>query len=225
MKNINVKSIFICIFLIIYNLSFSQSGEIKIKFIGNCGLYMTDGKEDIYIDFPYKSGAYGYMTYEQTELDSVKENAVFIFTHKHKDHYSSKILKKLLKEKNGKKYGSWSISKLENLGSTIEGFSIQAYKTKHRFSLRHYSYMITWHGKKIFLSGDTESADTIAKMTDMEWAFVPYWILLDAAEKNIKIDAKMFGVYHLYPNQKVENPAPEKIKLMNKQKEVISVPY
>lgn len=114
---------------------------------------------------------------------------------------------------------------MEKLGNSIEGFSIEAYKTKHRFSLRHFSYMITWHDKKIYLSGDTESAETIAKMTNMEWAFVPGWIIMDAKEKNIKIDAKMIGVYHLYPGQKVNNQSPEKIKLLNKQKEVISIPY
>jgi hypothetical protein len=225
MKYFTTKLILTLTLIIISNSIHGQSGEIKIQFIGNCGLYMTDGKEDIYIDFPYKSGAYGYMTYEITELDSVKEDAIYIFTHKHNDHHSSKNLKKVLKEKKGKKYGPWNIKKLEKLGNSIEGFSIEAYKTKHRFSLRHYSYMITWHGKKIYLSGDTESAETIAKMTGMEWAFVPGWIIMDAIEKNIKIDTKMIGVYHLYPGQKVNNESPEKIKLLNVQKEVISIQY
>lgn len=62
-------------------------------------------------------------------------------------------------------------------------------------------------------------------MKGLDWAFVPYWILLDAKDKEIKIDTKMFGVYHLYPNQKFKNHAPEKIKVMDKQGEVISVPY
>lgn len=37
---------------------FSQANEIEIKFIGNCGLYMTDGSLHVYTDFPYKSGAF-----------------------------------------------------------------------------------------------------------------------------------------------------------------------
>lgn len=71
------------IFSTISFLGIGQDKEIQIKFIGNCGLYMTDGELNIYSDFPYKSGAYGYMRYEESELDSVKENSVFIFTHKH----------------------------------------------------------------------------------------------------------------------------------------------
>ena len=51
------------------NLGFAQGKEIRIKFIGNCGLYMTDGETNIYSDFPYKSGAFNYM-----EFDAWEEN-------------------------------------------------------------------------------------------------------------------------------------------------------
>lgn len=221
MKNINKKSLLIFTLFFIISFGYSQANEIKIKFIGNCGLYLTDGKLNIYVDFPYKSGAHNYMEYDKSELDNIKENPIFIFTHKHSDHYSGKLLKKL----NGKKYGPWNISKLEELNDTVNDFSIQAFKTKHRYCLNHYSYLITWHHKKIFLSGDTESAETIGTLSNIDWAFVPSWIIIDSYEKDIEIDAKKFGVYHLYPNEKITNDNPEKYKLLNKQGEVISIPY
>ncbi len=89
-----MKRIFTLIFCLLTLVGYSQTKEIQIKFIGNCGLYMTDGTTNIYTDFPYKSGAYGYMEFEESELDSVKENSIFIFTHKHADHYSKKKVKK-----------------------------------------------------------------------------------------------------------------------------------
>ena len=90
-----MKSVILHFFLILLsNSAYSQTNEIKIKFIGNCGLYMTDGVTNFYIDFPYKSGAHNYMEYDQSELDSVKDNSIFIFTHRHSDHYSKKHLKK-----------------------------------------------------------------------------------------------------------------------------------
>lgn len=202
----------------------SQSNEIIIKFIGNCGLYMTDGNLSIYTDFPYKSGAHGYMEYDKSELNSIKENSIFIFTHKHADHYSSKNLKKILKSKNGKKYGSWNISELENLAKTIPDFNIKAFKTKHRFSLNHYSYLITWHNKNIFLSGDTENAETIGNMKNLDWAFVPAWLSKDANERNIKVDSKMIGIYHIGPGDKITTKD-KKILLLDKQGEVISIKY
>lgn len=144
------------------------------------------------------------MEFEESELDSIKDNSIFIFTHKHSDHYSKKNLKKVLKEKNGKKYGVWDISELENLSEIVDDFEIKAFKTKHKvfgIDFKHYSYLIRWHGKIIYLSGDTTNPETIGTVKNIDWAFVPYWILINAKEQEIKIDAKMIGVYHLYPVQ------------------------
>lgn len=211
----------------ITNLCFSQTEKIKIEFIGNCGLYITDGITNIYTDFPYKSGAHNYMEFEESELDSIKENSIFIFTHKHSDHYSEKNIKKVIKEKGGKKYGSWNIEELNNLEKSIPNFSIQVFKTKHKWSFTHYSYLITWHDKKIYLSGDTESAQTIGTVKNIDWAFVPYWILLDAKENNIQIDAKMFGIYHLatvqIPSAKENYDDIKNIKPMVEQGEIFYI--
>ncbi|MCK8482265.1 MBL fold metallo-hydrolase [Psychroserpens algicola] len=217
------------ILLSIMSFGFSQSKEIKIKFIGNCGLYLTDGKTNIYTDFPYKSGAHNYMEFNKSELDSIKNDSYFIFTHKHSDHYSKKNIKKVIKEKNGTEYGSWNISELENLKKSIPNFSIKSFKTKHKFSLNHYSYLITWHEKKIFLSGDTESAETIGKIENIDWAFVPYWILVDAKENKIDIDTKMYGVYHLasvqIPSAKENWDKIDNIYPLTEQGEIIRVEY
>jgi L-ascorbate metabolism protein UlaG (beta-lactamase superfamily) len=221
MNNLNKKTLLILAVMFIRNAAFSQSNQITIKFIGNCGLYMTDGALNVYFDFPYKSGAYHYMKYDKAELDSVKNDAIFIFTHRHADHYSKKLLKKL----DAKAYGPWNESKLSALNTSLKGFSVQSFRTKHRFSLKHDSYLITWHNKKIFISGDTENADTIGKVSGIDWAFVPYWILLDAQKKKMKIDAKMFAIYHLYPNQKINVETPDRIVLLDKQDEVIMVSY
>ncbi|SDZ75115.1 MBL fold metallo-hydrolase [Bizionia paragorgiae] len=212
---------------LIATFGFTQSKEIKIEFLGNCGLYLTDGTTNIYTDFPYKSGAHGYMEFDESELDSIRENSIFIFTHKHSDHYSEKNIKKVIKEKGGKKYGSWNIEELENLKKLVPNFSVQVFKTKHKWSSKHYSYLITWHNKKIFLSGDTESAETIGTIKNIDWAFVPYWVLLDAKENDIKIDAKMFGVYHLatvqIPSAKENYDEIENIRPMVEKGEKITI--
>jgi len=191
--------------------SFSPAHEITIKFFGNCGLYMTDGNLDIYTDFPCKSGAYGYMEYNEAELDSIKGNSIFLFTHKRADHYLGKKVRQVLRAKKGKKFTPWRTSQLEKFSKTIPDFNVQVFRTKHRFSLKHNLYLITWRGKKIFLSGDTESAETIGKIEGIDWAFLPSWILIDAEEKNIKIDAKMRALYHIYPNEIIEGEIPARI--------------
>jgi L-ascorbate metabolism protein UlaG (beta-lactamase superfamily) len=230
LKKRQIITFFALIF--VANLGFAQQNEITIEFMGNCGLYMTDGTTDIYTDFPYKSGAYNYMEFDETELDSIKENSIFIFTHKHADHYSKKNLKKVMKEKGGKKFGVSNISELENLSKSIEDFEIKAFKTKHSFfgiPFRHYSYLITWHGMRIYLSGDTTNPETINGIKDIDYAFVPYWILVNAKEQEMEIDAEMIGVYHLYPQQipsakenygKIENINP-----LTKPGDIIRIEY
>lgn len=218
MKNIRL----IIIVFFISSFGYSQTNEIKVKFIGNCGLYLTDGNLNIYIDFPYKSGAHNYMEYDRSEIDNIKENPIFIFTHKHSDHYSRKLLKKL----NGKKYGSWNVSKLKELNSNNNSFSITSFKTKHRFCFNHYSYLITWHDKRIYISGDTEDADTIATISGIDWAFIPVWLLMDAKEKGIKLSTniKMIGIYHIGPNDNITTDD-SKFHLLDKQGKQIKIPY
>jgi len=211
------------------SVSFSQTNEIneiKIRFIGNCGLYMSDGNSNIYIDFPYKSGAHNYMEYDLSELDSVKSNPIFIFTHKHSDHFSGRLVKKLAKKLGGKIYCPWSIKELLKLNYKLKDFTIDVFRTKHRFSVNHYSYLITWHNRRIFISGDTEHSETIASLKDIDWAFVPVWLLMDANEKGIKLGnvSKMFAVYHIGPGDHITNDdINPKIKLLNKQGEIITI--
>jgi L-ascorbate metabolism protein UlaG (beta-lactamase superfamily) len=206
-------------------LAGAQTNEIQVRFIGNCGLHFYDGSSDLYVDFPYKSGAFGYMTFDQAEVTKIKENAVFLFTHKHADHFSKKNLE-LIKEKHkGRIVGSWNPKETEILTTALADFKIEVFRTKHRFSCRHYSYLITWHGQRIFISGDTESAVTIARVPEMDWAFVPYWILSDANKDNLTINAKRIGLYHLYPTQVITGEVPEKITIMNKQDAVVRIAY
>lgn len=208
-----------------FNRTYSQENNIQISFIGNCGLHMTDGVFNFYVDFPYQSGAYNYMEYDQSEVDKISANAIFIFTHRHADHFS----KKLLKEQNGEILETFKIDKnrvisLEKLNDSVQFLSVKAFKTKHRFSFKHYSYLISWHGKRIFISGDTENAEIFNEVKEIDWAFVPVWILQDANEKNIKIDVEQFGLYHIGQNDKITTTE-KNIKLLDEEGEVILIPY
>jgi len=223
--NKNMSSLLLGLLLfLIPCIGYGQKNEIKIRYIGNCGLHITDGTTHIYTDFPYKSGAHHYDKYDDSEIDSLKENAYYIFTHKHSDHYYKGKMRKILKSKNGKKYGKWNIDKLKNLDKVIPHFNIEAFKTKHLFSFAHYSYLITWHGKTIFLSGDTEHPDTILKLKGIDWAFIPAWLAYSIHETGEKLDAKHIGIYHIGPRDNV-NIKGEKVLMLTEQGKVITLPY
>ncbi len=222
MRLINTIAVFTFTLIMSAGTAFSQSKEIKIRHIANAGMYITDGTQNIYFDFPYKPGAYGYTVYSPSELDSIKkENATFIFTHKHADHHSGKLLRKL----KGKKYTPWNVSALSKLNTSMPDFSIRAFKTKHRFSLKHYSYLLTWHGKKIFINGDTENPDTICNIKNIDWAFVPVWIVVNAKERNMHIDAKKIGIYHVGPNDDITLDKQDKVILLKGTGQEMVMPY
>lgn len=237
MTGFTKKLLLITTIVWISNFGFSQSNEIIIKFIASCSLHITDGESNLYIDFPYKSGAYKYTAifnkgvpvcpiYDKSEIDNIKDNAIFIFTHKHADHYSRKILKKL----DGKIYGPWNIAELEELNSSIPNFNIQAFKTKHKvfgISWKHYSYLITWHGKKIYISGDTGDVEHVNKIKDIDWFFTNHWLYSNARDEKVNIDAKNIAIYHLKVNVKFTGEIPNHLLMLTteKQGDIIKIPF
>ena len=129
------------------------------------------------------------------------------------------------KEFAGNVYGNWNADKLKELNSFTNDFSIQEFKTSHKFTFKHYSYLITWHGKKIYLSGDTGDLEDLSKIKNIDWAFINPWIYMKAENEKVKIDAKNFGMYHLYPNQEINGEIPENLIILKKQGEIITIPY
>lgn len=197
MKLITTNHFLFFAFTLLFSSINAQTDSIRVRFIGNCGIHLSDGKTNIYSDFPYKSGAYHYMEFENSELDAVQPNSIFLFTHKHADHFSGKNMRRVLKAKSGKKCTPRSLRRLQKVCDMISNFTITEIKTKHRFSLKHRSYLIEWNGKRIYISGDTEHAEAIGQHTNLDTAFVPYWLIMDAKDKSIKIDAKQIIVYHI----------------------------
>jgi len=204
------------------SLAFGQSKEIKIKFIGNCGMHLTDGSSNIYVDFPYKSGAHHYMEYDKAEIDKVIPNSTFIFTHKHSDHYSRRLLSKM----KGKKYGTWNVNKIGEISKSIPDFEITAYRTQHKvfgISFKHYSYLMVWHNKRIFFSGDAEKCDTLIQMKNIDYLFAPSWVISNAMNREMKIDAQYINVYHIGPRDNINSTSP-KIRLLKTSGEYINIP-
>jgi hypothetical protein len=48
---------------------------------------------------------------------------------------------------------------------------------------------------------------------------------MNAASKEVKIDTKKFGMYHLYPNQKINGEIPENLIILKNLREIITIAY
>jgi hypothetical protein len=158
----------------------------------------------------------------------VKNHPVFIYTHRHSDHFSGRLVRKLSKKLGGEIFTPRNAENIGKLNKELNDFTIETIQTKHRFSFNHYSYLITWHKKRIYISGDTENSETLASFKDLDWAFIPIWLILDAREKQIKLleVSKMFAIYHIGPRDRITSDGTDsQIKLLDKQGEVITIPY
>ena len=157
------------------NIKHKDSISKKIlvaKFIGNCGFCLTDGVDRLYIDFPYKSGAYGYMSFSKHNLDSLStygSDACFLFTHAHDDHFN----RKEVRSRKLKAVGPFGIRCYVNNYITIDqlnksgAWHIIPFKTRHALCIEHYSYVLEWHDTRIFISGDTKDISVLKKTNNI----------------------------------------------------------
>ena len=199
------KSLCAVIFVIAISVSSSaQSQELSFRFIGNMAFEITDGKTVLYTDFPYTSGSFGYMAYESSEVKPV-ENALCLITHPHADHWNADLFSKMnaaliappetLKKVNSEKKIPFS-NVMEYKDLRIEAFS-----TPH--AGEHYSYIVTWHGLRLFFSGDTEDPWLLLASKELDVAFVSPWLLSSVKEQGKTIDARKVVVYHHAAGEKV----------------------
>lgn len=165
--------------------------DIRITFIGNCAFKIQLDTLLLFSDFPYKSGAYGYMTYE---LDSVYhgEEGMTLITHKHDDHFKGSVHSRTRLQKVGPKVTHRKKKKLMEK----HGVDIRRIKTKHTFSYRHSSYAVSWKGRKIYFTGDTESYDKLLQEKDFDILFITPWLLNQLVRNDIKLSANKIILYH-----------------------------
>lgn len=65
---------------------------LRATFIGNMGVHLTDGKAALLVDFPYESGAFGYMKWSREHVPG-GPRPLCLFTHAHDDHFAPALVK------------------------------------------------------------------------------------------------------------------------------------
>jgi L-ascorbate metabolism protein UlaG (beta-lactamase superfamily) len=178
---------------------------LKAKFIGNEAFEITDGKVTLLTDFPYRSGAFGYMKYRFDEIRPTGK-VLCLITHRHEDHFDPARFRKTgwtLLGPAGMVRGvdAARILPIQDL-VRFEGLEIRPIRTPHGEELEHYSYWVRWHGLKLFFSGDTEEADVLTRIgKTADAVFVSPW-LLEAWQAGSEQPGKVI-VYHHKADEKV----------------------
>ena len=180
----------------------APGGELTVTFIGNMAFHITDGETALLSDFPYQSGAFGYMKYEMADVPPIKDGLSLI-THWHTDHWSLPLFAamdtKLIAPDD-------VVAKIDDAARVIKiapgapaafrGMTIEAAKTIHRLAPSHYSYIVTWHGKRLYFTGDTESPEYILDAKNIDVMFLSPWLIRTIERQKLSLDAKTLVVYH-----------------------------
>ncbi len=149
-------------------------------------------------DFPYRSGAFGYMSYPSEEIRE-RKNALCLITHRHADHFEPDLVRKVGCTLVAPKEVTEQLEDAPSLplGARIQfgPITIEPVRTPHR-NLEHYSYIVTWHGLRLYFTGDTESNEELLEIRDLDVLFVTPWLVESVRRAGQDMPAKKSVVYH-----------------------------
>jgi len=77
-----------------------------------------------------------------------------------------------------------------------KGISVEAIEMPHKLAPEHYSYLVTWHGLRIYFTGDTETPADILKQKDIDIMFVSPWLIRTIERQDLVLDTKYLVMYH-----------------------------
>lgn len=186
--------------------------ELRFAFIGNMAFHVTDGRTVLLTDFPYESGAFGYMQWEPRDVPPVKDGLALI-THSHRDHFAPELLPAY----DVTVAGAPEVRALVKTRPTLaldpplrfRDLAIEPRPTPHA-GREHYSYLVTWHGLRFYLSGDTEDPADLLAARDLDLAFVSPWLYGSVRKRGARIDARRVVIYHHEGEERVPGDAGER---------------
>src|SRR5262245_55426963 len=90
-----MKRVWMLVCLLLFAHAFAaEQADLSARFIGNAAFRITDGKTVLLTDFPYTSGAFGYMKYDASEVKQ-EPDALCLITHAHADHWNAELFQKM----------------------------------------------------------------------------------------------------------------------------------
>ena len=98
---------------------------------------------------------------------------------------------------------------------------IEPIETPHA-GVGHYSYIVTWQGKRLYFSGDTEETRSVLSAKNLDAAFVSPWLYGYVLKQSARIDATRVVIYHHEAGQQV--PGCAEGCIVPRQGETIAIP-
>lgn len=171
---------------------------LSARYLGNEAVEITDGATTLLTDFPYKSGAFGYMRYDAAELHPRKD-ALCLISHRHDDHFDADLVAKIGCRVYGPPDVLERVPKAAALGGpppiAFGDLTIRPVPTEHA-GIGHFSYLVVWKGLRLYFTGDTGDVRALSSQGPIDALFISPWLLEAARKANALPDAKRIVVYH-----------------------------
>jgi L-ascorbate metabolism protein UlaG (beta-lactamase superfamily) len=158
----------------------SDHRERTLRFIGNNGFELSDGTSTILLDFPYISGAHGYMRFDARELRH-RPASLCLFTHRHADHFDPAAIEDIGCQVAGPREVTSQVPPSRRLPGNspwrMGGVTGECLPTVHQ-QLEHCTLIVRWHGRVIVSLGDIESLDgLVERLPRPDILLVPVWFV------------------------------------------------
>jgi L-ascorbate metabolism protein UlaG (beta-lactamase superfamily) len=206
----------------------TSAGDLRITFLGHGTLMFAFGGKIIHVD-PVSAGA------DYTKLP--KADLVLI-THHHGDHFDTKALEILRKEKTvlvmteicAQQVKGGIVMKNGDV-KVIGGLKIEAVPSYNIIHMRGEGqpfhpkgegngYVITFGDKRVFVGGDTENTPEIKKLEKIDVAFLPMNLPYTMTPEMVADAARAFKPKILYPYHYGETDISKILGLLKNNKEI-----
>lgn len=181
------------------------AAPLRATFIGNSVFEITDGRTVLFLDFPYRSGAFGYMTYSESLVRPAK-NAVCLFTHAHADHFAPELVARVgctvLGPATVRSAFPGAIVLAAGKPFEIPPITVLPIRTEH--GPDHFSYRVTWGNRRLYFTGDTEEPREAAAERRLDALFITPWLLEAGRRDGMAFDARTIVVTHRRSGEKVD---------------------
>lgn len=183
-----------------------QAQSLEFTFIGNAAFQISDGATTLLSDYPYRPGAYGYMHYDSEDVQPTGD-VLSLVTHQHADHYEAERFEQT----------DWTLLAPDDVLAsvpdtrrlqvsdevTFKDIQIWPVVTEHA-DVGHYSYLVEWHGLRLYFTGDTQSTSELLAQEDIDILFVTPWLWGSVAAQRSSLDADEIVIYHQAEGETVE---------------------
>jgi L-ascorbate metabolism protein UlaG (beta-lactamase superfamily) len=172
---------------------------LEIRFIGNAAFELTDGQTTLLVDFPYESGVGGVMAFDSAAVRP-SGRVLALFTHAHRDHFD----RAALLARGWPAYGPAELLALlppDRVFARTDSFAFGAFRVvripERHADVEHVAFLITWHGRRIYHSGDTMDPAHLQAMPELDVALVQENLLCwMAQQRGARVPAREVIVQH-----------------------------